>query len=80
MAKVTELMADEMKRIKERAAETDYMGFREVLSYLPGVTERYLRYMVATGQVPHYKPTPRKIIFKRSDLDAWLERRKVEVE
>ena len=64
----------------QKEIQTDYMGFREVLAYLPGITERYLRYMIATGQIPHFKPTPRKLLFKRSDLDAWLERRRVEVE
>ena len=64
----------------QKEIQTDYMGFKEVLEYLPGITERYLRYMVATGQVPHMKPTPRKLLFRKSDLDAWLERRKVEVE
>ncbi|WP_261646194.1 AlpA family transcriptional regulator [Curtobacterium sp. C2H10] len=42
--------------------------------YLPGMTVPLLAQLRYTGTGPRFlKPTPRKVLYKRSDVDAWLE-------
>lgn len=38
-----------------------------------GVSERTTRRLIDSGELPAYKPTLRKILVYREDLDAFLE-------
>jgi excisionase family DNA binding protein len=52
----------------------------DVLEMLPGFSQRYLYYLVASKQIPHIKPTKRKVLFDPDDLQKWLGSRKIGVE
>lgn len=52
-----------------------YLTLFEVVDLLPGFTERYVRYMVATRQIPFIKPTARKLLFDREQIERWLDER-----
>lgn len=49
------------------------MTVREVASYLQ-MDERYLYRLVASGAIPHYRVAARTIRFKRSEIEAWMEK------
>ncbi len=57
-----------------------YLSFKTVLEVLPEFSERYLRYLVATKQIPHIKPTKRKLLFDPDEIDRWLKERSVKEE
>lgn len=49
---------------------TDLEGLLEAL---PGNwSKRYVYYLIQTKQIPHYKPTKRKLIFNLDDVEKWL--------
>ena len=55
---------------------TDLDGLLEAL---PGSwSKRYVYYLVQTKQIPHYKPTKRKLIFNLDDVEKWLQGSRIE--
>ena len=57
---------------------TDLEGLRGTL---PGKwSKRYIYYLVQTKQIPHYKPSPNKLLFNLEDVEAWLLASRVEPE
>ena len=42
-----------------------------------GVSNNYLYKLTAGHKVPFYNPTGRKLLFKRTELDAWVEAARV---
>ena len=58
-----------------------YLSFKETLEVkLPAFSPRYLRYLVATRQIPFIKPTPRKLLFDPEEIDRWLQEKSVKEE
>jgi len=62
-----------------------YFSKREASEYL-GLSQRTLEKLAARGEVASFKPVidsekghNRKVLFRRADLDAWLDRFRVEV-
>lgn len=50
-----------------------YLSLQGAASYC-GLSVRYLRDRIADGQLPHYRPGGGKILLRRSEIDAWLQR------
>lgn len=49
----------------------------ETAMYL-GVSVSYLYKLTMEGQIPYYKPLGKMNYFKRTELEAWLQRNRVE--
>lgn len=53
---------------------TEYMTPEQVCELVPGISEGQLAMMRYRGKGPkYYKPTARKIIYKRSEIIEWVE-------
>ncbi|WP_420368593.1 helix-turn-helix transcriptional regulator [Curtobacterium sp. L1-20] len=54
--------------------DDEYMTTKRTAEYVPGMTEPLLAQLRFRGTGPRFlKPSPRKVLYKRSDVDAWLE-------
>ncbi|MGF6821928.1 hypothetical protein M2317_000814 [Microbacterium sp. ZKA21] len=54
--------------------ETEYLTPAQAIEVIPGMTVAHLAQLRFTGNGPKFlKPTPRKVLYRRSDLIAWLE-------
>ncbi|MFH5885270.1 helix-turn-helix transcriptional regulator [Halalkalibaculum sp. DA3122] len=47
------------------------LNFNEVAEYT-GLSKSYLYKLTSTGGIPCYKPTGKKIYFKKDEIDQWL--------
>lgn len=55
-----------------------WVDLNGLLEALPGKwSKRYIRYLVHTKQIPHFKPTPRKLLFNLNKIEEWLENSQV---
>ncbi|ROS61062.1 hypothetical protein EDF38_0141 [Frigoribacterium sp. PhB160] len=51
----------------------EYLDGEQAAAYIPGMTKALLAQLRFKGTGPVFlKPTPRKVIYRRSDLDKWL--------
>lgn len=68
---------DELTRIlrekMDAAPPKEFLSVSEVANYT-GYKESYIRLLVNKQEIPVYRPTDKKIIFKRSEIDLWLSR------
>lgn len=55
-----------------------YLRLKDAAAYL-AVSERLVEREFQAGRLGGFKPSPRVLRFRRSDLDAWMERGRVEV-
>ena len=55
----------------------DYLDLKETSNYL-SLSESALYKMTSRNEIPFYKPGGKKIYFKRSELNDWIETGKVE--
>lgn len=54
--------------------EDQYLSPEDAVEYIPGMTKQLLAQLRYLGTGPRFlKPSPRKVLYKRSDVDAWLE-------
>jgi excisionase family DNA binding protein len=51
------------------------LNFNEVAEYT-GLSKSHLYKLTSTGGIPCYKPSGKKIYFKKSEIDDWLLRNK----
>lgn len=51
--------------------EKSILSFKEAVEYT-GFSESYLYKLTSARKIPHYKPTGRKLFFKKDEIDAWL--------
>jgi len=58
------------------AADAKYLRRREAASYL-GITERWLSTLQAQHLIPYYKPARNTVLFRKRDLDTFVERFRV---
>lgn len=42
-----------------------------------GIAKKQLYKMTSTRQVPYYKPTGKRVYFKRTELDKWLSQNRI---
>ena len=54
----------------------EVMTTEEVAKYM-GVSKSTIYRLTMTRQIPYYKPTGKMCYFKRSELDAWLQKNRV---
>jgi hypothetical protein len=54
--------------------DNNYLGLNDAANYI-GITKEYLKNKCRTGQSgpKFYRPSTRKTMFLRSDLDAWVK-------
>lgn len=55
--------------------ESDWLSIDQVLAMLPStITRAALAQLRYEGKGPaFYKPTPRTVLYKRSEINAWIE-------
>ena len=56
--------------------EKKYLTIAETSVYL-GLAVSYLYKLTAKKEIPFYTPTGKKILFKRAELDEWVESHRV---
>lgn len=56
--------------------ERNYLKAIEAAEYI-GTTVNYLYKLTSQHKIPYYSPTGRRCLFKREELDAWIERSRV---
>lgn len=65
------------RELELKAAEFDYLTDKEVCQIM-NLSSKQLQRMRQAGQIPYYQPTERRILYKRSELEAWLNGKRVE--
>ncbi len=76
-----ETLHQEVVDLKSTLAEVftatkDTLDFNETASYI-NHSRSHLYKLTSQGLIPHYKPSGKKIYFKRSELDKWVLKNKV---
>lgn len=56
--------------------EKEFLTTKEAAAYL-GMALSYLYKLTAKKSIPFYTPTGKKIYFKKSELDEWMNRGRV---
>ncbi len=46
----------------------------EVVSYI-GFSQKQIYMLTSTRVIPHYKPSGRKLFFKKDEIDEWKQKR-----
>lgn len=68
----------ERLRSLEKAAKT-VLNLDECAAYT-GLAKSYLYKLTARCKIPHYKPSGKRIYFKRTEIDEWLLRNPVQTD
>lgn len=73
-----ELILDKLNQIAVKLDEQNLLqktvlNFNEACSYLD-ISQSHLYKLTSTRQIPHFCPQGKKLYFKRSELDEWLQR------
>lgn len=59
----------------------NWVTLKELKDVMPGnFSKRYLYYLVQSKQIPHYKPSPNKLLFNLADVEEWLTTTRVDPE
>ena len=53
-----------------------YLTVEEAAEYI-GTTKNYLYKLTSNNKIPYYQPTGRKCLFKREELDVWIEKGRI---
>ena len=56
--------------------DQEIFNYQELSDYT-GFKYGTLKNLVCQREIPHYKPTPRTVYFKREDVDKWLLQNRV---
>jgi excisionase family DNA binding protein len=59
-----------------RLTVQEYLSFDEAAKYLK-LSKSTLYKHTSAGNIAHYKPNGKLILFKRKDLDCWLARSRI---
>ena len=65
-----------MSKNYQQATEAKYLTSKQAANYI-GVSINYFYKLTARHELPMYNPTGRKLLFKASELDAWIEAARV---
>ncbi len=68
--KLTEIAS---KLDEQNLLQKTVLSFGEACKYLD-VSESHLYKLTSTKQIPHFCPQGKKLYFKRTELDDWLQR------
>jgi excisionase family DNA binding protein len=71
-------VVDRLKKIEQMltVVKPPPMDLGEAAAYLH-VSKQTLYRMTSQSQIPHFKPSGKKVYFLREDLDSWLTRNRV---
>jgi excisionase family DNA binding protein len=65
------------KLLRENVAyQREMLSFEETCKYL-NLSASYLYKLTSRKGIPHYSPSGKKLYFKRSELDQWLQQKRV---
>ncbi len=79
------ILSNRLTRIEERQVATqeailklskDVWTYDDLASFT-GYSKSYLQTLVSQGELPYYKPTRKKVFFKRSEIEDWLLQNRV---
>ena len=72
---------DEVKQIVDNIlfCKKEVLTSDEVARYM-GISKSYLYKLTMSLKIPHYKPFGKMCYFNRKEIEAWLQRNKVENE
>lgn len=78
---MNENIQQQLQEIKEMISELsiqnkEILSFKEASKYLNLSHSTMYKY-TSTNVIAHYKPTGKKIFFKKEDLDIWILKNKV---
>lgn len=62
---------------KDISLRKDHFNFKEACLYL-GVSNSYLYKLTSANEITYFCPTGKLIYFKRSDLESWLTKNRIE--
>lgn len=73
-----EKILEEIQEIKRMLSEQSLLqkqvlNFNEACQYLD-ISQSHLYKLTSTKQVPHFCPQGKRLYFKRTELDEWLQR------
>ena len=66
-------------RLNDRAAHGKPLTLREAAEYLD-LSTSHLCKLTSRRQIPHFKPSGKRVYFVKEDLDAYLLRNRVELQ
>src|SRR5688572_3447604 len=58
---------------QQNLLQKEVLNFSEACSYLE-LSASHLYKLTSTKQIPHFCPSGKKLYFKRTEIDAWLQR------
>ena len=56
--------------------EKNILTVDEVVNYT-GFSQKQIYKLTSTRQIPHYKPSGRKLFFKKDEIDEWITQGRV---
>jgi len=56
--------------------EKNILTVDEVISYT-GFSQKQIYKLTSSRQIPHYKPSGRKLFFKKDEIDEWITQGRV---
>ena len=63
-------------KTKSGASESQYLTAAEAAAFL-GYQLSYFYQLTSRNKIPYYNPTGRKILIKRTELEAWITKGRV---
>lgn len=77
MAKTFDMIYDRLDEMERRIMTTSdvFMNVRQTAEYL-GFRPSYVYKLSHYRIIPFYKPTRKKLFFKKSDIDTWIMSKK----
>jgi excisionase family DNA binding protein len=57
--------------------EKNILTVDEVVNYT-GFSQKQIYKLTSTRQIPHYKPSGRKLFFKKNEIDEWITRGRID--
>ena len=57
--------------------EKNILTVDEVINYT-GFSQKQIYKLTSTRAIPHYKPSGRKLFFKKDEIDEWISRGRVD--
>ena len=78
MVKIEQEILDRLARIESKleAQNDEYMNLEETANYLD-LSPAYLYKLTSRNQIPVYKPSGKKLFFKRSELNTWISSKRI---
>lgn len=62
--------------VETTTGSKDFLTTKEAAAYI-GASINYFYKLTSANRIPMYNPTGRKLLFKRSELQEWVERSRV---